>query len=367
MIIKKNKFSLFFIVFFLLNLDVFSQSILDFDSEINYLFNSKQFVKAEIKLNDLKSKKKYEEYRFDIDYTIALCCLKINNEIKLKKAKSIFKRIIKNKRLKNSVHHNSSLFFYAEVLHKLNELDSALVYYEKFKRTNKNNIEYDLNIASCKFAIDTTNENKKYNLLKSNFNSFQDDFAACYLNENNSLLIFTSNRKRIKENNKINNYPKLNFYLTRFNDKKTKWSKPEILTFLESNIVMVSDPTFNFFNNKIYFSSLENINIRKDNKIGKYKIFSAIKNKDNWEKPKVVPLPYDNISDFKSPFITDDGNTLYFSSDIKGGYGGFDIWMIKKIGNNKWSLPINLGNKINTNKDELYPFKSSKNTLYFYK
>ena len=50
---------------------------------------------------------------------------------------------------------------------------------------------------------------------------------------------------------------------------------------------------------------------------------------------------------------------------MKGGYGGYDIWMIKKIAHAKWSNPINLGKRINTSMDELYPFLSSNNKLFF--
>ena len=59
-------------------------------------------------------------------------------------------------------------------------------------------------------------------------------------------------------------------------------------------------------------------------------------------------------------------NILFFVSDRDGGYGGRDIWMIKKISNGSWSLPENLGEPINTEYDEESPyFHPDGKTLYF--
>ena len=65
------------------------------------------------------------------------------------------------------------------------------------------------------------------------------------------------------------------------------------------------------------------------------------------------------------PCISADGNTLFFTSNRHGGYGGSDIWISKKI-NNSWSSPINLGPSVNTSSDEYTPFLHYDNeTLYF--
>ena len=50
---------------------------------------------------------------------------------------------------------------------------------------------------------------------------------------------------------------------------------------------------------------------------------------------------------------------------MKGGYGGKDIWMVKKIKRDEWSEPINLGDQINTSGDELFPFIHADGALYF--
>ena len=67
------------------------------------------------------------------------------------------------------------------------------------------------------------------------------------------------------------------------------------------------------------------------------------------------------------PTIDADGLTLYFASDRPGGYGGIDLYVTKQDPKTRvWSIPQNLGPKINTSGDEKTPFiHSDKHTLYF--
>lgn len=53
--------------------------------------------------------------------------------------------------------------------------------------------------------------------------------------------------------------------------------------------------------------------------------------------------------------ITNDGSLMIFSSDRKGGFGGFDLWMSKLLPTGTWGEPINMGPTINTEFDETYP------------
>jgi outer membrane protein OmpA-like peptidoglycan-associated protein len=64
------------------------------------------------------------------------------------------------------------------------------------------------------------------------------------------------------------------------------------------------------------------------------------------------------------PTLSKDGTTIYFVSDMPGGYGGTDIYSCKKEGET-WSAPKNLGKKINTSGNEMFPFLVSDSTLYF--
>jgi outer membrane protein OmpA-like peptidoglycan-associated protein len=64
------------------------------------------------------------------------------------------------------------------------------------------------------------------------------------------------------------------------------------------------------------------------------------------------------------PALTADGQTLYFVSDMPGGYGGTDIYVTKQE-DGKWGVPQNLGPEINTEGMEMFPYVDKEKTLYF--
>ena len=94
-------------------------------------------------------------------------------------------------------------------------------------------------------------------------------------------------------------------------------------------------------------------------------IYYSKKKGKNWISPVLLDLPYDSISSFAHPSISSDDKVLYFSSDMKGGYGGNDIWHIKKVQRDEWSEPINLGDEISTSGNEVFPFIHADGSLYF--
>lgn len=65
------------------------------------------------------------------------------------------------------------------------------------------------------------------------------------------------------------------------------------------------------------------------------------------------------------PNVSNDGQILFFSSDINGGYGGADIYFCYKDSNGNWSFPYNLGPDVNSTGNEFFPFLGNDKTLYF--
>lgn len=83
--------------------------------------------------------------------------------------------------------------------------------------------------------------------------------------------------------------------------------------------------------------------------------------KSDWE---VTPLPFNNsLYSYAHPSISEDGNTLYFSSDMPGGYGGMDLYRVTRT-DNVWGTPFNLGPAVNSIEDDVFPFFVN-NSLYF--
>ena len=76
-------------------------------------------------------------------------------------------------------------------------------------------------------------------------------------------------------------------------------------------------------------------------------------------------LPFNNKEyNYTHPCITDNGNTLYFASDMPKGFGGMDIYKVQKKADGNWGAPENLGQTINTPENEIYPYVNGK-ALFF--
>jgi peptidoglycan-associated lipoprotein len=85
---------------------------------------------------------------------------------------------------------------------------------------------------------------------------------------------------------------------------------------------------------------------------------------DTWSTPVMFPFNSDEFN-VGYPSISEDGLTLYFASDMPGGYGGYDLYKIKKDpAASLWGEPANLGPVINTEFNDAYPFIAG-NILYF--
>lgn len=84
----------------------------------------------------------------------------------------------------------------------------------------------------------------------------------------------------------------------------------------------------------------------------------------NWEE---TPFVYNNVKEYSlgHASLSPDEKTLYFVSDMPGGRGGTDIWYSEKQSDGTWGTPVNAGETINTDKDELFPNLALDGTLYF--
>jgi hypothetical protein len=85
-----------------------------------------------------------------------------------------------------------------------------------------------------------------------------------------------------------------------------------------------------------------------------------------WSKPQKIGPEINSEFQEASAVISPDGQTLIFSSNRPGGMGGKDLYRVKLLPNGKWSLPRNLGPLVNSPFDEDAPYISADgNTLYF--
>jgi outer membrane protein OmpA-like peptidoglycan-associated protein len=114
--------------------------------------------------------------------------------------------------------------------------------------------------------------------------------------------------------------------------------------------------TRNNFNNGKFKTSADKIN--------KLKIYAADdKGAGQWNNIKEVPF---NSNDYSTghPSLTKDDKLMYFVSDMPGGFGGTDLYVVEYNGG-AFGTPVNLGLEINTAGNEMFPFVDERGNLYF--
>ncbi|HCW06687.1 MAG TPA: hypothetical protein DGG95_04895 [Cytophagales bacterium] len=127
-----------------------------------------------------------------------------------------------------------------------------------------------------------------------------------------------------------------------------KWSAPQNMGNVVNSKDWDSQPTMSSDGNTIIFAS------DRDNGFGMADLYMITKNQfGDWGAASnlggVINTPFTE----KSPFLSSDGKTLYFTSNGHPGHGGLDLFM-SVLDNGKWSEPINLGKPLNSEDDDAY-------------
>lgn len=251
-------------------------------------------------------------------------------------------------------------------IHLFNEeLDSAEYFvkrYEKKARFSKDKIS-NIEIAQLKKSIENANsfwdnpEDVEIINLGESINSTYDEYVPL-ITADESLLLFTS--RRDQKNLDPLGVPFEDVYSAVNTGGRFEWSKAELIkgevNTKKHDACVGLSPDGNIL---YVFRTHENV-ITGD-------LYESKRTETGWSKPvKMSENINDPASTEPSASISLDGLTFYFSSDRDGGYGGFDIYRVKRLPSGEWSLPLNLGPTINTPFDEDAPFIHPNGTsLYF--
>jgi peptidoglycan-associated lipoprotein len=205
----------------------------------------------------------------------------------------------------------------------------------------------------------------KYGIkLEKLLSSKEDDFAAAFADKKYISIVFTSDRNGAKGRD-VDNWTGLGFsdlFLSRI-DRKNDWSKP-VLADNEGMINSKANDGVGQFNAKFtsyYFTRCWNDPKRKN---GCAIMKSSRQGGTNWSEPEQVELGGDSSTIMGHPSVASD-ESIFFSADLPGGFGGKDIWMAKKEKKGAKYVKVNLGPLINTPGDELFPFIRNDSILYF--
>ncbi len=342
------------------------------NTDITTLFMS-DWQKAEVHFEKWAYKNAIELYERMLDKNpnelrakvrIAECYAELNE---LDLAVNWYRQIIDYKDLE-PIHY----FNYAQSLSMIGDYDEAKIWYDAYSELNPDDRRPKLKSA---FIDQMRTYEKDPSMIYFNnieINSENSDFGVVPFQQG---FIFLSARDQdlfIKYKDSYESAlddkdpyeSRLDLYFASKNDSSayTVGKVNDINTrFHEGPLVFYHDSSKVIFTRNNFYQHKKRTS--KDGKI-KLKLFTADRGEgDHWEN--ITPFAY-NDDEYSTghPALTHDDQTLYFSSDMPGGFGGSDIYYCKRRGNG-WSQPVNLGPDVNTEGEEMFPYYSYDGNLYF--
>jgi len=318
-------------------------------------FEAEQYFSAAELYKKAYVKTKNKALKAEIIFKQAECYRLSGNA---KRAESYYKRAIKAK------YPNVLIYLiYADMLRSAGDYSAAADQYNKYLKFNPTDVNGELGLKSCEYSVKWLDKPTRYQVeLMPVLNSRSSDYSVAFGKDDYSELFFTSSRSG-GVSDKIDDRTGENFsdiYFSKLN-KKDKWSAPELL--LEPVNTEGSEGSV-FINKRGTMMFFTQCKVEKKKSEG-CAIYVAKRKGKIWGQPMLLQVKLDSNVTFGHPAVNEDESIVIFSSDMSGGYGGKDLWMVTKEQRGKWSLPVNLGPAINTPNDEMFPFIRDDKTIYF--
>ncbi len=252
---------------------------------------------------------------------------------------------------------------FGDVLMIQEEYDKALTQFEEYKKLVPADPIVNDRIKSCELARQWVANPTGYVIEPVDFtNSKFNDFSPAFGSEEYGTLYFTSSRPGTV-GNKTHSATGESFADIFFTerDRKNAWSTPKPILGEVNSEFEEGSPTFSSDYKTMFYTRCR---VNKRDKLG-CEILFAQNQEGTWVKPERIPIAGDSIV-VAHPSISNDGLTLYFVSDMPGGFGSTDIWKVtRNSASDNWGEPINLGAAINSPGREMFPFAHPDESLYF--
>jgi len=351
--IMKN-IKILFIAFVLIGASTFGQTAKQKKADREY--NNFSFVKA------IKTYEKLIDTSFNEQYAMR----KLGDAYIMlrqpEKALSIYKKVVEQKNVPSEYY-----LYYAQTLRANGKYEASKKWMKKYKEAGNEKDSRVKDFFKNKDLASAIFNSKEQNTLKKlNINTKFNEFGAVLLDED---IVFASSRDEgvsVKRLYAWDKQPMLDVFETPLEGgsvENTIKLKGEV------NSIQHDGPvTFNSEGTKMYFSRnnyFEAKKISDDKGIMHVGIYSAELVDGKWINVKPTNLNNPNYIVYH-PSLSKDGKKLYFASDMPGGFGGTDIYVSEVLEDGSLGTPTNLGEIINTEGNEAFPFIDSEDeTLYF--
>jgi len=276
---------------------------------------------------------------------------------KLNKSEKYWKIVVENeKRTADDIYN------YASVLTMNRKYKESELWMGEFNKINTNDTRGKLWVNNSGFYEKLQQDKGRFKIESLNINSKQEDFGTSYYKDK---VVFASTRqplKMIKREWNWNELPFLDLYVGDV-DSNLHFKSFEKLHKNINKKYHEGPASFNKAGDFMAFTR-NNYEGKSIEGIIKLKLFTSEYKDDKWQKP--VPLHFNNDEySVGHASLTTNADTMYFASDKPGGMGGVDIYRIFRKADGGWTDPENLGEKINTEGDEMFPFVHPDGLLFY--
>ncbi len=250
-------------------------------------------------------------------------------------------------------------FYLAHAYHLNFQFHKALLAFENLRRLipakqKEVLVKIDREIQYCKNAVELQKYPVHFSIKNIGpiVNTIFDEHSPV-INLQEDMLLFTSNRLDQDAEKMNSGIEKEKIYYSIWREGKWLEAKPVSFNEAGDNATISISPDGSAL--LVY---------QNDGADGN--IYMSKKEPDGWSLLEPLPEPINTLANETHASFTLDGNTIYFSSDRQGGFGGKDIYKVSKLPDGEWGKVQNLGAGINTIYDEESPYiHPTKNKLYF--
>jgi outer membrane protein OmpA-like peptidoglycan-associated protein/tetratricopeptide (TPR) repeat protein len=239
-------------------------------------------------------------------------------------------------------------------------------YMQQYFNMEKGTVIEDLYVEDLNYLDSIAKLRPKYIVETTKINTEQSDFSSAFFGKDK--LVFSSTYQASGQRDyEWTGEPFLDLYIADIGDEgqleNTKQIEGDINTaFHESSAVFTKDLKTVYFTRNNY----KNGKKRSDRKnTVRLKLMTAtVDDGGNWSDVEELPFNNDNYS-VAHPALSLDGKKLFFASDMPGTTGESDLWYVDIYKDGSYGDPINLGQKVNTEGRESFPYIADDGTLYF--
>ena len=217
-------------------------------------------------------------------------------------------------------------------------------------------------LRSAQQAPEWKKEGSAYTVKRERlFDSRRSEYSPMLSGEENNMLFFTSTRNQASgdEMSGITGTKNADIFMSQ-KDDKGKWQRPEVI---DSDLNTDWDEgacSFSPDGKTMYLTQC-----RTDASYPRYATIMTSQRSDAaWSKATELQITRDTLSAYAHPAVSPDGQWLYFSSNMPGGMGGYDLWRVRIMEDGLGGVE-NLGSAINTAGDEEFPTFRPNGDLYF--